>query len=265
MLTDFHIHSNFSDGKHSIPEIVDFYGRRGFGAIAITDHLCETESFLGIAAGYLERTLTPATFPLYLEILKSEQERAKKLYGMIVIPGFEITKNSLSNHRSAHMLALGVTEFVSANGDIETILQKIRAQGALTIAAHPVSTGKMEKQTLHLWSRREELAHLFDAWEVASGPRLFDEVGKSGLPMLANTDLHRFSQINAWKTVMNCERHPEAILQAIREQKLSFRFYEDTLTHQEDTPHVIPFPTPHFSRSLELVTSAYGRRNFHTD
>src|SRR3954470_10646480 len=98
MLADLHIHSTFSDGKLTIPELVDFYGRRGFGAIAITDHLCEQSTLIGVAARYLGHTLTPATFPLYIEILKSEAERAKDQYGMIVIPGFELTKNSISNH-----------------------------------------------------------------------------------------------------------------------------------------------------------------------
>ncbi len=237
MLSDFHIHSNFSDGKHSIPELVDFYGRRGFGAIAITDHLCESQTFLGKAAAYLERTLTPATLPIYLEVLRSERERAWKLYKMVLIPGFEITKNSLSNHRSAHILGLGISDFVSADDDIETILKNIRAQGALTVAAHPVSNGKLEKQTLHLWSRKEVLAPLFDAWEVASGPILFDEVLKSGLPMLASTDLHRFSQMSAWKTLLDSEKHPEAILTAIKKQNLQFHFYQETY----DT---VPFPLP---------------------
>ena len=251
MLTDFHIHSNFSDGKHSIPELVDFYGARCFGAIAITDHLCESKSFLGKAASYLDRTLTQATFPLYLEILKTEKERAWDQYGMILIPGFEITKNSLFNHRSAHILALGVTEFVEADGEIESILKQIRAQNALTIAAHPVSTGEFEKQTLHLWDRREELASYFDAWEVASGPRLFDEVLKSGLPMLANSDLHRFTQINSWKTVMNCERHPEAILAAIKKQEVTFQFYKES----HDT---IPFP---LHDSLGFLPYSYRGRD----
>jgi hypothetical protein len=44
ILADLHIHSTFSDGKLTIPQLVDFYGRRGFGAIAITDHLCELAS-----------------------------------------------------------------------------------------------------------------------------------------------------------------------------------------------------------------------------
>ncbi len=68
-LADLHIHSTFSDGKMTIPQIVDFYGSRGFGCIAVTDHVCEDKTFLGKAASYLNLTLTPATFPLYMEIL----------------------------------------------------------------------------------------------------------------------------------------------------------------------------------------------------
>src|SRR5579883_101372 len=116
-LADLHMHSTFRDGKLTIPELVDLYGSHGFGAIAITDHLCESQSVLGKAAAYLGRTLTPATFPLYQEILKSEAERAWDRYQMILIPGFELTKNSISNHRSAHILGLGVKEFTPANGD----------------------------------------------------------------------------------------------------------------------------------------------------
>lgn len=228
-LADFHIHSNYSDGKHTISEIVDFYGSREFGAIAITDHLCETKTFLGRGASYLNRTLTPESFKRYLELIQRENERAQKQYGMVVIPGFEITKNYLSNHRSAHMLGIGVSEYVSADLPIEEILLRIREQGALTIAAHPVSTNKVEKQTLHLWNRRDELAALFDAWEVASGPVLFEAVARSGLPMIANTDLHRFEQINAWKTLLRCEKNPEAIFNAIRKQDIEFRFYQDSL------------------------------------
>jgi len=247
ILTDFHIHSNFSDGRHSIPEIVDFYGSRGFGAIAITDHLCEESTFLGKAAAYLERTLTPATFPLYLEILRSEAERARKQYGMTVIAGVEITKNSLSNHRSAHIVGLGVSEFTRADDSIEDILKHLKNQGAVTIAAHPVSTGKLEKQTLHLWDRKEELAPLFDAWEVGSGRHFFEEVARSGLPLVASTDLHRFSQMNGWKTfvhVKKSERKAEAILDAIRSQKVSFHDYHDA----------IPFPRP----ALDLFPGAHG-------
>ena len=255
ILSDFHIHSNFSDGKHSIPEIVDFYGSRGFGSIAITDHLCESHSFLGKAASYLERTLTEASFPFYLEILKSEAERAWKQYKMVVIPGVEITKNSISNHRSAHIVGLGVSKFVKADLPIEEILKQLKDQGAVTIAAHPVSTRKMEKQTLHLWDRKEELAHLFDAWEVGSGTHFFDEVARSGLPMVASTDLHRFSQMSGWKSVMDCKRNPESVLKAIRKQHISFRYYEESHDRATFPFHLDFVPGHHRLGHLDLVSA----------
>jgi predicted metal-dependent phosphoesterase TrpH len=226
-MADFHLHSTFSDGKLSIPQLVDMFGRRGFGAIAITDHLCENQTVIGKAAAYLGRTLTPANFPLYREIMKSEAERAYRKYRMVVIPGFELTKNSISNHRSAHILALNVDEFIEANGDVSDLARTIRSKGGLAIAAHPVSTRKVEKQTYHLWDRRRELASLFDAWEVASGPYLFGEVLASRLPKIASSDLHMPRQITSWKTVLHCERHPEAIMEAIRSQQVSFTFYRD--------------------------------------
>src|SRR4051794_26126704 len=127
-LADLHVHSNFSDGQMSIAELVDFYGERGFGCIAITDHICETRTFLGLAARYLDRTLTRETFPRYIQTLRQEAERAWDQYRMVVLSGFEISKNSLSNHRSAHILGIGITDYVAAEGDIVDITRAIRAQ-----------------------------------------------------------------------------------------------------------------------------------------
>lgn len=226
-LGDLHVHSTFSDGRHSIAELIDAYGSRGFGCIAITDHICETGTVIGKAAHLLNKTLTRSRFATYLEILRAEGERAWRQYRMVVLPGFELSQNSLRNSRSAHILGLGVSEYVEVRGDAVDQARAIRAQGALAVAAHPVATRKFEKQTLHLWSRREELAGELDAWEVASGPFMFNEVLHSGLPMVASSDLHALSQMSSWKTLFHCERHPEAILNAIRTQHLSFQFYQD--------------------------------------
>lgn len=235
---DFHIHSNYSDGKHTISELVDLYGQRGFGAIAITDHLCESTTALGRAANLFGLTLRRDNFDAYLAEISEQAERAWAEYEMVVISGFELTKNSLSNQRSAHVLALDVSQYIDAEADVVTLTQLIREQGGLAIAAHPVSTRKFEKQTYHLWDRREELRECFDAWEVASGPHLFDEVLSSGLPLIANSDLHASSQMSSWKTILRCERSVGAILKAIKRQELSFRFYQDrrpdTLCWEQD-------------------------------
>lgn len=236
-LADLHVHSTFSDGQMNIPELIDFYGSRGFGAIAITDHIVEHKAFLGVAAGYLNLALSPATFPLYREIIRSEADRAWRTYKMVVIPGFELSKNSWFNHRSAHILGLGIKDFMTADGDIVSLARQIRAQGGLAVAAHPTPTGKFEPQTYHLWSRREELRSEFDAWEVASGVRYSEEVAASGLPMLATSDLHRAGQINSWKTVFSCERNVQAIFESIRQQDLSFTFYKEPAFESQSQSH----------------------------
>ena len=230
ILADLHVHSNFSDGQLSISELVDFYGSRGFGCIAITDHICEKKSFLGFAAKALKYTLTKENFPQYLEMIHEQADRAWRMYKMIVIPGFELSKNSWSNQRSAHILGLGVTAWMAAELDVLEMSRGLREQGAVAIAAHPVHTGLFEPQTLHLWNRREELRGVFDAWEVASGRFFSEEVHASGLPLIATSDLHRPKQITAWKTLLRVragDRSTDAVLNAIREQKLEFGFWND--------------------------------------
>lgn len=225
ILSDFHIHSTFSDGQLTVPEIVDMYGSYGFGAIAITDHLCEKTGVIGKATAYLGCTLTESTFPQYMRILREEAERAWKQYRMVLLPGFELTKNSVSNHRSAHVLGIGISSFIAPEQDPLALAIAIRAQGGLSVAAHPVWTRKLEPQTYYLWSRREELRKHFDAWEIASGAHIFEEVVKTDLPKIANSDLHHPRQMASWKTVLDCEKHPEAILEAVRQQNLRFRFF----------------------------------------
>ncbi|MBS1962134.1 MAG: hypothetical protein JST04_07960 [Bdellovibrionales bacterium] len=237
VLTDLHLHSTFSDGKLTVREIVDLFGKRGFGAIAITDHLCESTTFLGRAAAYLGHTLTPETFPMYQETLRLEARRAEREYGMLLVPGFELTKNTVRNHRSAHVVALGVTEWIDAGQPIEAICDQIHARKGLAIAAHPVSTRVLEKQTYALWNNRRALAPYFDAWEVASGKKIFEEVYASGLPMIANSDLHRPAQIESWKSVfhLGADRADDGglkitfaeLAEGIRTQNLGFEYYTE--------------------------------------
>ncbi len=238
IMADLHVHSTFSDGKLSVAELVDFYGEREFGCIAITDHICEERGLWGKAAGLLRYTLSAENFDQYLETLRAEGERAWDQYRMMLIPGYELSKNSWSNHRSAHILGLGVSRWLSAESDILALTRGLREQGALSIAAHPVHTGNWEPQTLHLWDRREELRHEFDAWEVASGAKWFEQVASSGLPMVASSDLHQPRQIHAWKTLLNLRRgesNPEAYLEAIRLQRIEFQFWSEPETASHPT------------------------------
>ncbi len=231
-LGDFHIHSKNSDGKLSIREIVDLYGRQGFGAIAITDHLCEVNTFLGQSARYLQKTLLSHQFENYLYQISEQAQRAMKIYNMVVIPGVEFTKNSFSHKDSAHILALGIKKFIDPDLNIKDIIEKVHEQDALVVAAHPVATRKMEPQTYYLWNNRDELSDKIDAWEVASGAHLFQEVRESGLPMLANSDLHHPRQMSSWKTVLEGERTLKNILNSIKYQNLNFTYYESQILNE---------------------------------
>lgn len=129
-MTDFHIHSHFSDGKHSIADIVDYYGRRGFGAIAITDHLCETNTFLGRGAAYLERTskkvviddaevaLTPFEFKLLSALMMQAGTVMERPALVALIQGSDVSVVD----RTIDTLILGLRKKLGNKADlIETV------------------------------------------------------------------------------------------------------------------------------------------------
>lgn len=219
---DLHIHSNFSDGKLSIKEIVDIYGSKGFGAIAITDHLCERTNIIGRFSHGLNFSLSLSNFKSYMDEIAAEAKRALNQYGMLVIPGFEITKNSFANHRSAHILVLGTTEYIDPELSVEAILVKAKKLGALTVAAHPFDTGAIEFQTFHLWSKRLILNELIDAWEVNCRKNISSVVLKSGLRLIANSDFHHIKHFESWKTKIYSEPTIKSVFDSIKSQKIDF-------------------------------------------
>jgi predicted metal-dependent phosphoesterase TrpH len=215
-LADFHTHSRASDGKLSLRALVDLFGSRGFGAIAVTDHLAETRTLTGKATNLLGRSLRAEAFARHVRELELEADRAWSRYRMLVLAGSEITAAD-----GEHVLALGVADFIPGGLEVSTLCSTIRNKGGLAIAAHPLRTPA-------LWNRREELRGSFDAWETATGAVLHEEVKNTGLPLLAGSDLHRAEDIRSWKTVLQCERTASSVLEAIRRQHVSFTLYADT-------------------------------------
>ena len=230
---DLHIHTNFSDGRLSITEVVDLYGKNNFSAIAITDHLCERQNIIGKVSHGLELTLSESNFKEYMINIEQERLRAWEEYEMLVIPGYEITKNSFQNSRSAHLLILGINEFIDPDLPIDDILIQAKEKGAFTVAAHPFHTNEFEFQTFHLWDRRLELKNLVDAWEVNTRDKISPTVLESGLPLIANSDFHFKRHFNSWKTKVYAEKDQTSIFQSIKEQKIDFfldKLYEEKLS-----------------------------------
>jgi 3',5'-nucleoside bisphosphate phosphatase len=222
---DFHIHSTWSDGDLTIYEIVKMYGTAGFDVISITDHLLDSQS-LAIAKhkGWSHCGLRKEQFSQYLLELHEAANHAWDEWGMLLLPGIELT-NDTSNY---HILALDIQDHISPDLEVEDMLRQIRAQGAISIACHPhVRSHSSESPSRHLWEHHERFAEMFDAWEVANRDDLFNAVGLEKYRYVANSDFHQLQHFKSWKTMLRCSRNPASVKQAIRSNDaVSIFFYQ---------------------------------------
>jgi 3',5'-nucleoside bisphosphate phosphatase len=224
LLCDFHVHTRWSDGRLSIREVVDLYGQTGrFDVIAITDHILMERDVLARAGrlaslGYLRFSVSKDAFPDYLDEIKAEASRAKRLYNLLVIPGAEITQNHIRSKKNSHIVALNLREYISADQSAEDILKEIRRQNALSIACHPHhrTTRRLEISTCYLWDHRKRLVDLVDVWEAANRDDLFSVTSLKHYPYVANSDFHKPKHLYSWKTLLKCEKNWEAIARALR-------------------------------------------------
>src|SRR5688572_23603126 len=224
LLCDFHVHTQWSDGQLPLREVVDLYGSTGrFDVIAITDHiLMRNDLFARIGRlatiGRRPFGVTAGVFEDYLADIRREAARAKEQYGMLVIPGAEITQNNLRGKRNSHIIALDLVEYISADQRAVAILREIRRQGALSIACHPHhrTTRRIEISTCYLWDHREELSDLVDVWEAANRDDLFSVTSLKHYPYVANSDFHKPKHLYSWKTLIRSEKSWPAVRQALR-------------------------------------------------
>ena len=166
LLCDFHVHTPWSDGRLSLREVVDLYGRTGkFDVIAITDHILMKKDLLaraGRVATLGRRAFGVAEdhFKAYLDDVQREAERARRQYDMLVVPGAEITQNQLRSKKNSHIIALDIKSYISADQPPDAILAEIRRQGAVSIACHPHhrTARRLEISTCYLWDHRKTLA-----------------------------------------------------------------------------------------------------------
>jgi len=224
LLCDFHVHTTWSDGRLSIREVVDLYGRTGrFDVIAITDHILMKRDLLGRAGrlaslGLRHFSVTEDRFEAYMADIAAEAERAKRLYDLLVIPGAEVTQNHIRSKNNSHIVALNLREFISADQPAEDILKEIRRQGAFSIACHPHhrTTRRIEIGTCYLWDHRKRLVELVDVWEAANRDDLFSVTSLKHYPYVANSDFHKAKHLYSWKTLLKCEKSWEAIAPTLR-------------------------------------------------
>ena len=224
LLCDFHVHTQWSDGQLTVREVVDLYGKTGkFDVIAITDHILMKRDLLARAGrlatlGRRAFGVREEHFEGYLTDIRREAKRALDEYGMLVIPGAEITQNRLRGKKNSHVIALDIKDYISADQTADEILRDIRRQGALSIACHPHhrTTRRIEISTCYLWDNRDKLSDLVDVWEAANRDDLFSVTSLKHYPYVANSDFHKPKHLYSWKTLLRCEKNWGAIKEALR-------------------------------------------------
>lgn len=111
LLCELHAHTTWSDGELTVTELVDLYGMHGFDVLCVTDHLLRSE----------ERSirLRPDTYPHYVKTIERESRRASEQYGLLLIPGAELTHVAADPDEAGHALAVGLRSFCSVDEGLE--------------------------------------------------------------------------------------------------------------------------------------------------
>jgi predicted metal-dependent phosphoesterase TrpH len=213
LLCELHAHTTWSDGAFSVRRVCDLYGQSGFDVLAVTDHVTRAGDHVNAQR-----------FDAYLAEIEREAARAARLYGLLVLPGLELTYDDPDPLLAGHAVAIGLRSFVDVAIGLETALASARASGAALIAAHPYSPEHLSGATrgTAAFAARPELAALVDRFELFNRCTLFDWVAAAGLPGIANGDFHRIDHLGGWKTLIPSVRSEEAVVDYLRSRRPAY-------------------------------------------
>lgn len=218
LLCELHSHTRWSDGELTVAELVDLHGRNGFDVLCVTDHVLRSDDPWRYEEGARFSSVDELSFPLYLAEIEREAARAWRTYGMLVIPGLELTFNDREPVLAAHAVAVGLRKLVSVDDGIAEAMTTADEAGAAIVAAHPhadepeLVRGRLTKR----FSRDAGLRGLAHRFELFNRTQLFGWVADAGLPMIASGDFHTPSHLAGWKTLVPCRHDEEAVLDYLR-------------------------------------------------
>jgi len=213
LLCELHSHTTWSDGRFTVRELCDLYGRSGFDVLAVTDHTT------------FDACVQAAEFGAYLENVEAEAERARRLYDLLVLPGLELTFDDPDPRASGHAVAVGLREFVGVREGLEEAVRAARAHGAALIAAHPYLPDEATtalRGTGAFAAEPERWAPLVDRFELFNRHTLFAWVAEAGLPCVASGDFHVPEHLATWKTLLPCARREEAVVAYLRSDRPAY-------------------------------------------
>jgi histidinol phosphatase-like PHP family hydrolase len=89
LLCELHAHTTWSDGELSLEAVVDLYGTAGFDVLCVTDHVLRGDDQWPLQHG--RPCVDAANINAYLAEIERERARAISSYGLLVVPGLELT------------------------------------------------------------------------------------------------------------------------------------------------------------------------------
>jgi len=221
LLCELHAHTRWSDGELTVAELVDFHGRRGFDVLCVTDHVVREDDPWRELDGWNGRAVTEETWSAYLIEIEEEARRARERYGMLVVPGLELTFNHADPREAAHAVAVGLRSFVSVEDGIEEAIETAAEAGAAVIAAHPNGRGPqpMSTRLTQRFAHDEALRRRVHRFELFNRTQLFGWVAEAGLSGVASGDFHRREHLNGWKTLVPGPSEEDAFVEHLRSRR----------------------------------------------
>jgi predicted metal-dependent phosphoesterase TrpH len=195
MRMELHCHSHYSKGKKIPVEGLDSPAgmvrtarKLGLSGIALTDHS------------------THRGWP--------EASREARKQGLLFIPGIEVSS------LEGHILGLGLNDYVKSGLSVEETMEKIREQGAVSVAAHPFDIRRdgIGKACLKADAIEAFNSMCLDRFSNRLARMLAEKEGK---PVVAGSDAHTKGMLGM------CTNHMEAqdldsCLKAIKSGKILF-------------------------------------------
>jgi predicted metal-dependent phosphoesterase TrpH len=218
LLCELHAHTRWSDGELTVAELVDLHGRSGFDVLCVTDHVVRSDDPWRVEEVLRFSAIEEATFPLYLAEIEREAARAWRTYGLLVVPGLELTFNDPEPVMAAHAVAIGLREFVSVDDGIAQAMRSAAEAGAVIVAAHPnadepeLVRGRLTKR----FSRDAGLRALAHRFELFNRTQLFGWVAEADLPAVASGDFHTPAHLKGWKTLLPSRHEEQAVVDYLR-------------------------------------------------
>ncbi|MEM4390128.1 MAG: PHP-associated domain-containing protein [Candidatus Micrarchaeia archaeon] len=175
---DLHVHSDVSeDAFDSVAKLAAAASKRGIEALGICDH-------------------------------NKLRRRARRIGGVVLLYGEEVST------AQGHVVVYGIERAFPAGIDVHELIERVREEGGVSIAAHPFAMGRHSLGELALTAG-------VDAIEKFNGSAVLGNVvGMMKVPVgVGGSDAHTAFEVGEAFTVMPCGAHEDEILACIRKKK----------------------------------------------